>query len=194
MRSVAESVNPKPPRIPSFAIRSVTDQSRAKQRCNLDVIVTIRQMETESRIRDGKLGVTAIDGATGKAGIIAKILSAGSAIRAIAVGPAKPRDSHPISDCEVRISFADFFDSSDNLVTENQRQFRIGQFAIDHMKVSAANRAGANTDEQLSPARLRLWHITQLQGSFRFVENHGTHGYFPLTLTLTLRRTDGLRA
>jgi hypothetical protein len=120
-------------------------------------------METVSRIRDCELGVTAIDGVTGKAGVIAKILSAGSAIRAIPVGPAKPRDSHTISDCEVRIFFADFFDSSDNLVTENQRQFRIGQFAIDDVKVSAANRAGADAHEQLSFARLRLWHIAQLQ-------------------------------
>src|SRR6266487_6582487 len=112
MRGVAESVNPKLPRIPRFAIRSVTDQSRAKQRCNFDIIVTLRQMETVSRIRDGELGVTAVDGVTGKACVIAKILSAGSAIRAIAVGPAKPRDSHAVSDCEVGIFFADFFDSS----------------------------------------------------------------------------------
>jgi hypothetical protein len=133
-------------------------------------------METVSRIRDGELGITAIDGVTGKAGVIAKILSAGSAIRAIAVGPAKPRDSHTISDCEVRIFFAAFFDLSDNLVTENQREFRIGQFAIGHVKVSAANRAGADAHEQLSPAGLRLGHIAQLQGSFRFVENHCTHG------------------
>src|SRR6266568_1972400 len=129
-------------------------------------------MKTESRIRDGELGVTTIDRVTGKAGVIAKIFSARSAIRAITVGPAKPRDSHTISDREVRIFFADFFDSSDNLVTENQRQFRMGQFAINHVKVSAANRAGADPHEQLSPARLRFWHIAQLQGSFRFVENH----------------------
>ncbi len=161
-------------------------------------------MKTVSRIRDSELGVTAIDRVTGKARVIAKILSAGPAIRAITIGPAKPRDSHAISDSECGSAatvgtlrslphfFADFFNLSDDLVTGNQRQFWIGQFAIDHMKVSAANRAGANADEQLSPARLRLWHITQLQGSFRFVENHGTHGYFPLNLTL--RRTDGLRA
>src|SRR5437773_4930506 len=132
-------------------------------------------MKTVAPIGNGELGVTAIDGVTGKAGIIAKILSAGSAIRAIAVGPAKPRDSHPISDCEVRISFADFSDSSDNLMTENQRQFRIGQFPIDHVKVSAANRARADAHEQLSFAPLRLRHIAQFQGLFRFVENHCTH-------------------
>ncbi len=98
MRRVAESVNAKTPRIARFAIRSVTDQSRAKQRRNLDVAVTLRQMETVSRIGHSELGVTAVDRVTRKARIIAKILSAGLAIRAIAVGPAKPRDSDAISD------------------------------------------------------------------------------------------------
>src|SRR5438874_13811885 len=133
-------------------------------------------MKTVPRIGNGQLGVTAVDRVTGKAAVIAKVLSAGSAIRAIAVGPAKPRDSHAISDCEVRSFFADFFDSSDNLVTENQWQFRIGQFAIDNVKVSAANRARAHPHKQLSFAWLRLRHIAQFQGPFWFVENHCTHG------------------
>ncbi len=76
----AEPGNNKTARIARFAIRSVTDQSCAKQRCNLDVVVTVRQMKTVSRIRNGKLGITAIDRITGKARIIAKIFSAGPAI------------------------------------------------------------------------------------------------------------------
>jgi hypothetical protein len=142
-------------------------------------------MKTVSRIGNGELGVTTVDRVTGEARIIAKIFSAGSAIRTIAIGPAKPRDSHAISDCEVRIFFADFFDVSDNLVTKDQRQFWIGQFTIGHVKVSAANRAGADAHEQLSPARLRLWHIAQFQGPFRFVENHGAHRLNNVLLTLT---------
>jgi hypothetical protein len=133
-------------------------------------------METVSRIRDGELGVTAVDRVTGEARVIAKILSAGSAIRATAIGPAKPRDPHAFPDCEVQTFFADFFDLSYNLVTENQRQFRIGQFTIDNVKVSAANRARADAYEQLSLAWLRLWRIAQLQDLFRFVENHRAHG------------------
>jgi hypothetical protein len=67
------------------------------------------------------------------------------------------------------------FDSSDNLVTENQRQFRIGQFAIDHVKVGAANRAVADPNEQLSRAWLRFCYITQLQRLPWLVENHRAH-------------------
>jgi hypothetical protein len=139
MRSIAEPVNPKASRIAGLAIRSVTDKSRAKQRCNLDVVVSLRQMETISRIRDGELGVTSIDRVTRKAGVIAKILSAGSAIRAIAIGPAKPRDSHAISGLEFRICFlADLLYAPDNLMAQNQGQLWVRQFAIDDMKISPA--------------------------------------------------------
>src|SRR5262245_61218225 len=98
MCGVAESVNTKTPSIARFAIGSVTDQPRAKQRCNLAVVVTVRQMKTVSRIRDGELGITAINCVAGETRVIAKIFSAGSAIRAIAISPAKPRDSHTIAD------------------------------------------------------------------------------------------------
>src|SRR6476646_3507244 len=154
-------------------------------------------METISRISHGELGVTAVNRVTGKARVIAKILSAGSAIRAITIRPAKPRDPYAISECECgsglsaatvgmlrsfRHFTADFFDSSDNLVTENQWQLGIPQFAIDNVKVSPTNRACANPHQELSPARLRLWHIAQLQWLFRFVENHGAHGFLFLSL------------
>jgi hypothetical protein len=130
-------------------------------------------METISRIGNSELSITAIKRVTGKARVIAKILSAGPAIRAIAISPTKPWDSHAISDCEGGSGFGfgtlrslphvtDFFDMSDNLVTENQRQFRIRQFAVNYVEVSATNTAGADSHEQLSPARLRLWQIAEL--------------------------------
>src|SRR5215475_3812278 len=133
----------------------------------------LRQVETVSRIGNGELGVTAVERVTGKARVIAKIFSSGTAINAVAVSPPKPRDSHAIVDCEGANGlsaatvgtlrslphFADLFDSSDNLMTENQRQLRIGQFGIDHVKVSATNRAGTDAHEQLSPARFRFRHV-----------------------------------
>src|SRR5262245_52282189 len=98
MRGVAKAIHTKASRIARFAIGTVTDQSRAKQRCNLDVVVTLRQMKTVSRIRDSDLGVTTVECVTGKARVVAKIFSARSAIRAVAIGPAKPRDSNAVAD------------------------------------------------------------------------------------------------
>src|SRR3954447_3785444 len=93
-------------------------------------------MKTESRVSDAELGVTAVNRVTGKARVIAKILSAGPAIRAITIGPAKPRDSHAISDCECGSGlsaatvgtlrflprfFADFFQISHQLVKQEKK-------------------------------------------------------------------------
>src|SRR5881392_760588 len=52
---------------------------------------------------------------------------------------------------------------------------RVSTCAVCHVKVSAANRAGADAHEQLSPTPLRLRHIAQLQRLFRLLENHGAH-------------------
>src|SRR5215813_699759 len=134
-------------------------------------------MKTVPSIRHCEFGVAPIDCVPSKARVIAKILSAGTAICAGTIRPTKPRDPHTISDCEGGSAatvghFTNFFDLSDNLVTKDQRQFRIEQFAIDHVKISAANRASADSHKQLTHTRLWLWHIAQLQRFLRFVENH----------------------
>src|SRR5436305_10548594 len=102
-------------------------------------------METVSRVGHSEPGVTAVDRIAGEARVITKIFSAGSAIRAIPISPAKPRNSDAISDCECgsglsaatvgalrsfRHFAADFFNSPDDLMPEYQRQLRIRQFAV----------------------------------------------------------------
>src|SRR5438093_7226454 len=102
-------------------------------------------MKTVSRVADGKLGVATINCVSGEARVITEICSARLAISALAICPTKPWDAHTLADCECGSGlsaatvgtlrslphfFADFFDSPDNLMTQNQWQFRIGQFAI----------------------------------------------------------------
>src|SRR5262249_27624988 len=76
MRSIAKPVNAEPTRISRFPIGAVTDQAGAKQRRYLNIIVTVRQMKTVSRIGNREVGVTAIDGVTGETRVIAEILPA----------------------------------------------------------------------------------------------------------------------
>src|SRR5437588_8044404 len=124
-------------------------------------------MKTKSRVRDNKLAVTAVDGVAGKARAVAKIFAVGSTINTFAVGPAEPRNADAITDFELQSAdrgwrigaFANLFDTTDNLVPQDQRQFRIRQFAIDDMKIGPANRARAHTNEQLPRPGLRLQHI-----------------------------------
>src|SRR6266536_2086034 len=99
----------------------------------------------------------------GKTRAIAKVFPIGSAISTFAISPAKPWNANAISDREFQIClFTDLFHAANNLMARNQRQLRVRQFAIDYVKVSAANTAGTNAYEQLPPLRLWLWHIAQL--------------------------------
>src|SRR4029450_5767408 len=127
MCSVTKAINAKPARIPGFAIGSITNQPRAKQRCNIDIIVAVRQMKTESSIGNSKLGITAIDGVTGEPRPVAQIFPVRSTISAVAVGPTKPRNADAISDRKFRIFLTDFFDTANNLVAWYERQFWVAQ-------------------------------------------------------------------
>src|SRR2546428_2395182 len=97
-------------------------------------------MKTKPRVRHGELRVTAVDRVAGELRVVAKILARRSTINAITIRPAEPRDSDTIANFKTA-SPARTFDASDDLVTENQRQLRIGQFAVDNVKIGAADRA-----------------------------------------------------
>ena len=71
MRGVTKAINAEFMRISGFAIGTITDQPRAKQRRNLDIIVTVRQMKTEPCICDSEFRITAVDGIAGEASSIA---------------------------------------------------------------------------------------------------------------------------
>src|SRR6266478_8991823 len=133
-------------------------------------------MKTKSDVHNDELAVTAVNGVAGKARPVTKIFAVGSTISTFAVGPAEPRNSDAITNFELRSAdrrfrsgaFANFFDTADNLVPQDQRQFRIRQFAIDDVKIGPANRARAHTNEQLPRPGLRLQHIAQHEWLPRF--------------------------
>src|SRR5207253_5654303 len=87
VRGVAKAIDTEPPRVPRFTIGTITDQSRAKQRRDLDVAVAVRQVKTVSRIGDGEFGVTAVDGVASETRTVTEILPARSAISAVTICP-----------------------------------------------------------------------------------------------------------
>jgi hypothetical protein len=66
---------------------------------------------------------------------------------------------------------------ANNLMPRDQRQFRIRQFTVDDVKVSATNSARTYAHEQLSLPRPWLWHVAQLQRLVWLIEDHRSHGY-----------------
>src|ERR1700730_11198598 len=99
-------------------------------------------METISRIRNCELGVTAINRVASEFCALAKIFAIRSAINAISVSPSKPRNADAITDRKSVHAIPDLFDAPHNLMPQNQRQLRVGQFTIDNVKVGAADGAG----------------------------------------------------
>src|SRR6266581_1630361 len=136
-------------RVACFTIRAVAEHSGTKERRNINIVVFVRQTKTKSRVDDGEIGVTTVNGIAGEPRAIAKILARRSTITAFAAGPGEPGDADALANGKSLDAFADLFEAADDLVAGNERQFRIRQFTIDHMKVGATNRACFNADEQL---------------------------------------------
>src|SRR5204862_7737925 len=153
----------KPMRIASFPVRPITEHSRAEERRKIDIVVLLGQMKTVARVRDGELGVAAVDVVAGKFSFIAKILPVRSTISAFAIRPAEPLNTDAIADLKSIDVLAELFDTPDDLVTKNQRQLWIRQLAINDVKIGSANSARADANEQLPPSRFWLRNLTQLE-------------------------------
>src|SRR5438105_3502500 len=100
MRSVAKTINAEASRIPGLAIRTIADQSSTKQRRNFNIIVAIRQMETESCISDCEVGITAVDGVAGETRIITEVLPMRPTVDTFAICPPQPWDAYAIANVE----------------------------------------------------------------------------------------------
>src|SRR5213595_3447544 len=137
MRRVTETVKAEPLGIARFAQRTISDQSRAQKRSNIDIVVLLWQRKTKPRVSDGEFRVTAVD------------------------GPAEPWNSDTLTDRKFFCARSNCFDAPDNLVSGDQRQFRIWQFAIDNVQIGATNSARAHAHEQLSRLGVWLRHIAQ---------------------------------
>ncbi len=94
---------------------------------------------------------------------------------AFAAGPAQPGNPDPLTDTEVLDSGADLSDPADNLVTDDERQLRVWQFAIDDVQIRAANRARRHAHEQLARASTRHGHFDTLERPTDGGKNHRTH-------------------
>ena len=82
-------------------------------------------------IGDGVVGVATVERVAGELGIIAEILLAVVAVRAIPTGPSEPGDADAITDFEAVHPIAKGCDVADDFMTWDKGQFRLRQFAVD---------------------------------------------------------------
>jgi hypothetical protein len=133
-------------------------------------------MKTESSIGNGKLGVAAIDGVTGKTRPIAQVFPIRSAIGAFAIRPAKPGNADTVTNFEFRTYlFSYLFHSPNDLVTWYEREFRVWKFSIHHVKIRPAHGTCRDPNEQLSFGQSRLLNIAELERLPWLIQNHRVH-------------------
>lgn len=88
---------------------------------------------------------------------------------------AKPRHADPIANCAFVYTITDSDDASDDFVTGNERQLGLGQIAVDHMQVRAADSAGGDLDQDLAGGRRRRWPFDHDKRLTCRVEHHPLH-------------------
>src|SRR5512132_397245 len=146
--------------------RSKADQPGTQERRRRDVVVGLRRCMAEPLVGDDVLGIAAVAVEAGELRVIAEVLAARAAVAALAVGPAEPGDTDPLS-APLR--------PTHDLMPEHERQLRVRQLAVDDVKVRAADGAGADADEQLPGARPRHREVALRERPSRLGEHHRAH-------------------
>ena len=171
----AKPVDADQPRIAGHTQGAVADQPGAHQRRGLDIAVDRVDRKAIPLIGDRQLGITAIDLVASEARVIAEIFAAAAAKFAHPTGPAEPRHANPIADSKAVNLGAFFSDCTDDLVAENERQFRVRQFAIDNVQIGPTHRTGAHRDQQLLRPRPRRRHLRRYQRPLWFGQQLCAH-------------------
>jgi hypothetical protein len=130
--------------------RTITDQTRAEERCGLPVGVADRDREAEARVRDRILGVSAVDLVAGKPCRLAQVLSSRSAESALAARPSHPRHADPASRLDPGRPRLDLENLAHYLVSGDQRQLRIREISVHDVEIGSANPAGPHPQQDLT--------------------------------------------
>jgi len=107
---------------------------------------------------------------------IAKIFPAFAAIAALAASPAQPRHAEALPGPDTSDVASHFFGYRHCLVPRDNREARVGQFAVYEVQVGAANAAGKNAAPYLACGRRRQVQCFGTQAAARTAENHRAHG------------------
>ena len=95
-------------------------------------------------------GIAAVARIAGEQRRIAQVLPIGAAIRADPAGMSEPRHPDALAESETGNACADLRHPADDLVPGHERELRVGQLAVDHMEIGAANPAGRDRDQDLA--------------------------------------------
>jgi hypothetical protein len=177
MRRRAEAVYTQRCRVARHPQRAVADQPGAQQRRRLDVGIGAVDGKTVALVDHRMVGIAAVQRIAGKARRGAQILAPRLAVAALTTGPAQPWDADALA---VRVAIdarTSRGHRADHLVARNDRQGRVGQLAVDDVKIGATDAAGMDPDQHLAGPRLGHRTLPQGQRRPRPFQHHRGHRF-----------------
>jgi len=161
--------------------RAIADQPRAEERRRLDIGKGLGDGKAEISAGDDGVGVAPVAGPPGEGRRVAQVFGARKAIAAPAAGLAEPGDAPAVADGDALDARPHRIHTPDDLMAGNERAASLGQVAIDHMKVGAADAAGADPQPQLARGRLGIGASFRAQAGPGMIEHHREHRGASLT-------------
>jgi hypothetical protein len=175
MRRRAEAIEAKIDPFAGHHERTPADESGAEQRRKLLIASCLAERKRIARVSDRMRGEASVARIAGEQRRVAEIFPPGAAIRASTVGMAEPGNADAHAERKSGDARTHGVNSADDLVAGDDRQFRVRQFSVDHMKIGAADAAGRDLDADFAGARLRIGQILKDEGRANLLQDHSAH-------------------
>ena len=124
--------------------------------------------------------------------MVAEIFVAADAGAAALAGVAEPGHADALADLEAADAGAETIDPSDDFMAGNDRDARVGQFAVDDMEIGAADAAGRDFQADFAGAGQGIGTLRPFERRADPVENHGMHQATSPCAAVSTGRGDGV--
>ena len=141
----------------------------------MQVVIARGQRKTKAFVGDAKLGIAAVDVIAGEARVDAKVLETAAAESAGLVDVAKPGDADAVTSRKPLRALARRLDPTNDHMADHEREFGLGQFAVHDVEVGAANRAGRDTNQDLTASRHGNGQLHEAKRLLRRAKLHRPH-------------------
>ena len=172
VRRGTEAVETNRVRITCQAERPVSDEAGAEEGRGLRVRVALGDRKAEALVGKCQLGEAAVDVIPGEAGVVAQVLSTGDAVSADPARRTEPRHADACAPSEPSAAVDNL---ADDLVSEDERQLRVLELAVEDMEVGTAHAAGAHAKENLSGRGRWVGDVSEHEPRAWGLEDHGSH-------------------
>ena len=155
---------------------AVADKPGAEQGCSLGVAPVAAHGQAVALVGDAVVAIAAVPRVAGEERVGAQVLPPAPAIAAGAAGPAEPGDADALPIAEALDTRAQGRNSAHDLVPRHDRKPGLGEVAVHHVEIGAANTADRDPDQNFAGAGLGNRPLLQGKRSAVAAINHGPHG------------------